>query len=325
MTDLSTVRQAEGLRVHFHFHPYNFDSGGHAVEKADSSGVKRKYLGGVTSGPRWDSHGERMTQKAIDFFMEQANRGDVLLYPDLHGIAASGDIGILVAGDILENGDWHTEFRLYDEHDPVDQRAREIASKEWRQVKGLPPYRYPRQKGFSVEGDCPPESIILVSREGQRVMDKVFLDGVILTPRPAYTDSVANAVYKALGEELPLEGTIHSKIRNRLEEGEIKDSYFRRRYQVQDALEEMIREVMNSGEGDKGELLGVLFDEFKSLMVPLVLGAAPIFEGEEPGPGVARALNARNGSADASHVMSAIYKSMDELLLLFKGVEHVAS
>ena len=141
MTAETPVKKA----ISFHFHPKDFTSGGHAVEKADG-GKKRRYLAGISSGVKIDAHDERMTPKCVKSFMDQANSGTILLYPDIHGIKASKDIGILTKAEVLPNGDWHCEFRLYDEMDDVDSESVQTANKIWKQINGMPPYKKPLQK-----------------------------------------------------------------------------------------------------------------------------------------------------------------------------------
>lgn len=197
------INKTTATAVKFNFQPYHIDSREHVVEKSER-GMKRKYVRGVASGIREDGHGERMTSNCIKSFSNQANSGDILLYPDVHGIQFTKDIGILVSHEVQPNGDWFIENRLYDEGDDVGQGTLETIDKLWKQLNGLPPYKVPKQKGFSIEGYVPNESILQVNKEGTgRVMDDVQLDGVVIVPRPAYQDSIAHAVYKALGEPAP--------------------------------------------------------------------------------------------------------------------------
>jgi len=191
----------ENNKISFHFHPYGFENKTHVVEKSDSKGRKRRYLKGISSGLKMDQHQERMTEKCIQSFSDQANSGDILLYPDVHGVKGTDDIGILNSHMIDNLGDWHTEFRLYDEFDEAESYQIQKANVLWKQVAGLPPYSKPKQKGFSIEGFIPPNGIIAMKEDGtERVMDGIELDGVVVVPRPAYKDSIANAVFKALGE-----------------------------------------------------------------------------------------------------------------------------
>ena len=222
--------------IKFNFHPFEIDKGNHAVYKSEGSdGVKRRYLKGISSGIKIDGHGERMTDKCIKSFMDQATQGDILLYPDVHGIQASSDIGILTKAEVMPNGDWLTEYRLHDARDGIGANKMEKINDIWKQIRGDKPYTVPRQKGFSIEGFIPDEGIVTSDMSGgKRVINNVELDGVILVPRPAYKDSVANAIYKALGEVNPhrennlrkqmcdgLKGVLHEKVMGE----ELKDNY----------------------------------------------------------------------------------------------------
>ena len=202
-------------KIAFHFHPFEYDSKSHVIEKS-IDGVKKRYLKGVSSGIKIDGHGERMTEKCIKSFMDQANSGDVLLYPDIHGIKQSEDIGILTKASVSPIGDWETEYKLYDESDGVGQNKLEVIDTIWKQLNGIAPYSKPLQKGFSIEGFIP-DAGVQMSQTGKRVIDNVELDGVVLVPRPAYQDSVANAVYKALGELPPWQvNKVQKNLNNKL-------------------------------------------------------------------------------------------------------------
>ncbi len=266
-------------KIKFNFHP----RANNTVEK-DENGKKRRYLYGVTSGIKTDLHGERMTENCIKSMMDQAQAGEILLYPDVHGVRATDDIGRLVEATILENGDWETGYRLYDASDDVGPVTQERADKMWRQSCGLPPYEKPIQKGFSIEGYIPDDGIIEMSSDGRRVIDKVQLDGVVVVPRPAYGDSIASAIYKALngGENyLRTKKGIESHIQQKLQSQELRDEYYSKRYNMIEALDEMIEEVMTGDIIDKAERLNVIFDEFKMVMVPLIINSAGVFEPRE--------------------------------------------
>lgn len=172
----------DSRRIRFKFHPLDFEKNLHAVEKSINGGQKRRYLMGVSSGEKLDGHGERMTQKCIKSFMDQANRGAILLYADRHDVNYTDDIGILSGARVLNDGDWETTFRLYDQEDGLGDNTIQKADKLWRQVNGLAPYPHPLQKGFSVEGYIPDDGIVEMSEDGRRVMDNVVLDGVVVVP-----------------------------------------------------------------------------------------------------------------------------------------------
>jgi hypothetical protein len=279
-------------KISFHFQPYEFDQKNHYVEKEDKEGRLRKYIIGISSGLKIDGHEERMTEKCIKSFMNQSSTGDILLYPDIHGIEASNDIGILNSAKVLDNGDWYTEYRLYDEFDNVGPIKLEKIDTIWKQQTGAPPYNYPKQKGMSIEGFIPPGAIIggEQAEDGsiqKKVIDDVILDGVVLVPRPAYADSVATACYKALGELPPafrqnLKKSIKNELKNRLDEEELNDIYYRKKYDLQDALDTQIEKIMKrQKDSRKKEKIEILFDEYKELMVEIIMNSENLFMNNE--------------------------------------------
>lgn len=254
-------------KVSFHFRLPDFM---HSVEKAEG-GRKRKYLKGITSGIKQDGHTEKMTEKCIKSFHAQAQSGDILLYADRHDVSYTDDIGILVNHTVLPNSDWETEYRLYDEDDGVGANTIEKADKLWKQINGLPPYSKPRQKGFSIEGTVDDKDIIQHNTQGgERVMDNVLLDGVVVVPRPAYQDSIATAVYKALGEMSPWK--ISKEVEKVFKSGVIKstDNYHLGRYKLEDNLYEAIESVMKSDMVNKDRILDEIFEVHKSHMKSLI-------------------------------------------------------
>jgi hypothetical protein len=275
--------KSEAKRINFLFHPKDYESKGHAIEKADDSGVKRKYLCGISSGLNTDKHGERMSEKCIKSFMQQASTGDVLLYTDVHGIRASEDIGILTKAEILPNGDWYTEYRLYDELDNIGPQKSETIDYVWRQMLGLPPYKKPKQKGFSIEGIIPENAVSIKNGEIDRsVIEDILLDGVVLVPRPAYGTSIAIAICKAFGETSPeRKTTIINYLRENIEQNEISNKFHQLKWDYQNALEEVIEKIMRRGQNNKQEELDLVFNEYKDLMISLILQSEKLFLDEE--------------------------------------------
>lgn len=260
-------------RIAFKFHPFDFENKNHSVEK-NEGGKQRRYLCGISSGIRPDHHGERMTEKCIKSFMDQANNGDILLYTDKHDVEFTGDIGILTKSEIKDNGDWYTEYRLYDEDDGVDTASLEKANKLWKQVNGIKPYTKPKQKGFSIEGHVPEGGIVEMSSAGQRVLDNVELDGTVVVPRPAYKDSIAHSVYKALGMETPwiLRSDFGKELQNRLMKDYHRDTFHKKQYQLEDALSNLIEEIMITKDcNEREERLQSAFKEYSNIMIPLIM------------------------------------------------------
>lgn len=282
-------KESKRIPIPFHIHPYKFEEGLHAVEKSDDLGRRRRYLVGYSSGMKIDGHGERMTKSCIDYMQEQARKGSILLYEGQHGVTHSMDLGKLVNSSITPLGEWVTEYRLYDEGDGFapGSLTLERADKLWKQVNGLPPYvdetgaPKPLQKGFSIEGYIPESGIIEMSDTGQRVIDKVDLDGVLVTPRPSYQDSVITAVYKALDELPPQKRisfteSIRGKFINKIEEEERKSNYYSQRYKLDDALNESIEDIVNRG-GQLKDKLELLMREYSIMLIELIISSTDVF------------------------------------------------
>jgi hypothetical protein len=269
--------------IKFLFHPYKFEDKKHYLEKSDSNGSKRRFLKGIASGEKTDGHGERLTQKAIKSMQDQANSGDILLYADVHGIKGTDDIGRIESSEISPNGDWIIEARLYDEVDGIGSNTMERVDKLWKQINGLPPYRFAKAKGFSIEGFIPDDGIVEMAQDGRRVIDNVILDGVVTVPRPAYQTSIANAIYKALNETPPwmIEKAADS-FKSIIATDEIQNNYYKKRFQFQDLLEERIENIMLSDNiKEKDRALTALFDGYKEAMIELITQSNGIFKKSE--------------------------------------------
>jgi hypothetical protein len=239
-----------------------------------------------------DGHGERMTEHCIESMMNQGNSGNVLLYAGLHGVNFIDDLGILKSS-VVENGNWITDYMLYDESDEanVGRDTVERANKLWCQVNGLAPYKAPIQKGFSIEGVVPEDQILdkTVNDDGSwtnRVINDMVLDGTVVVNRPAYKDSVITAVYKCLGElhpeaKLKLSKSYQGLLIDTLKEHQDKRNFYQQFFEINSVLEEKISDIMKIPDNRESERLAILFDEYKGLMVGLILQHADIFR-EEP-------------------------------------------
>lgn len=264
-------------KISIHFRQYAAPDGASAVEKAAEGGQKHRYLCGITTGLRPDLNGERVTENCIQSIVRQAESGDVLLYTDVHGIKATEDIGILTHFEVRPDGDWYTEYRLYDESDGIGPEKLETIDTIWKQVNGLPPYTKPRKKGFSIEGTLPPDLIKL--REDQKVLDDIHLDGVLLVPQPAYKDSAAHAVFKALGLEMPhqFRAGVKELFEQRVEKDRAGRTYAAARYDLDQARDEKVEQVMRSDADDKPARIRTIFEEYGQLSSELVFKSAALF------------------------------------------------
>jgi hypothetical protein len=310
-------------RIQVLYHPADIEHNKHTLEKADSTGQKRRYLKGIASGTKVDGHGERITNACIKSFHDQANKGDILLYADRHGVAYSDDIGILTKSEIDPLGDWNVEFRLYDSLDGVGANTLETADKIWRQTNGLPPYHRPKQKGFSIEGYIPDDGILSMSSDGKRLINEVTLDGCVLVPRPAYRTSVAQAIYKALDEKPPwnVDKEVESTFKKIIATEEIQNSYYRKRVQFQDALEDQIEKIMTSESmPEKEDILEKLFAEYSDSMIELIMNSASIFDksraNSETRPEEETGEIYKSAKADRTAVIKSMIANIDTVIAL---------
>jgi len=268
-------------KISIHFQPVIQKTGSMTVEKS-MNGKVRRYLEGVSSGLKEDAHKERVSEKCLKQFMELANSGDILLFPDIHGIRQSEDIGILEKAEILPNSDWFTSYRLYDEDDNPGALKLEKINNIWKQCNGLPPYSKPKIMGFSIEGIIPDKGIIM-SKSGDSILDNILLDGVVLVPRPAYLDSVANAVYKALNvlppwREEKVKNIVKSQLNEFLHEQELTNMYWNKKFELNNAFQHIIEKIMADSQNMKGERLDIVFNEYKVAMINLLMKSQELFK-----------------------------------------------
>lgn len=276
----------EQRRIEFHFSPQMDGAKMRAVEKDDGGKPRRRYLYGITSGTKVDGTGERMTMKAIQSFHDQARSGDVLLYSGKHGVDFTDDIGRMVASSIDPEGNWSTEYRLYDEHDGFKPESTTLqkADKLWRQINGMAPYTHPRKKGFSVEGYIPETSgVVQMDQMGHRAMDEVVLDGVVCVSRPAVKDSVAMAVCKALGiQHIDQQ---RDAFRRALSVHKDAEDYFSRRLILDSTLEDQIERIVKKATPEMDDELRTLFVAYGDHLIPIIRGSESVFKDEPLGRG----------------------------------------
>jgi hypothetical protein len=272
--------------------PIHFDITSH-VEKADDKGQLRRYLKGVASGIKYDATQERMTKRCIDGMLAQSRTGEILMYEGQHGVDYTDDLGRLVEAEVTMAGEWSIECRLYDSMDGFEAGSQtlEKADKLWKQVNGLPPYETPIRKGFSIEGLIPEGGIISMNEQtgGERVIDAVDLLGVIVTPRPAYTDSNIIAIYKALDiDKIPVQsrdrlaGKMRNNFQAKLEKEESQSSFYMKKCKADEVLDESVEYILEMGTQIE-DRLNILFDEYKQTMVGLILSHKSAFEREQAG------------------------------------------
>ncbi len=253
------------------------------MTEKQEGGRKRRYLSGVASGLAVDAHGEQMTEQAIASFLTQAQDTDILLYFN-HGKDFFEDVAILVKSEKLENGDWFTVYRLYDEDDDVPEEKLKRIETVWRQINGLAPYQKKRQFGFSIEGIIP-EGKIRSEFGGENegtFIDEVQLDaGVTLVTRPAYLTSVAHAIEKAVKSWR----TKKNSFDDNLQSARAERDFFDRKDELDAILERSIGDLFKSTASleEKAEQFRSVYMSYVDQLVELHrAGGFRIFEDEEP-------------------------------------------
>lgn len=312
-------------RINFYCQPFGFEKSEHAVEKDNKTGAKGRYLKGIASGSKIDGTGERITENAIKSMVNQAKSGEILLYADRHNVMHSNDIGKMVDQSIMPNGDWMVEFKLYEPSDGMGANTDETVNKIWKQLKGLPPYTRPRQRGFSIEGFIPDSGILQMSADGKnRIIDDVKLDGVVLVTRPAYETSIASAIYKALEEQMPhqVRKEISNKLNNAITKAESNDNYYKQRYRLQDIFSDEIENIMKAGADQFA--LESLFEEYSIAMMDLLQNNKGLFLEEsntESVDEVETLYNVSKGTPEPKNKLT-IYKSLlGQLQMLEKQLQ----
>jgi len=254
----------------------------------------------------------------------QAGSGEILLYEGQHGVEHTADLGRLVESQITPEGDWITIYRLYDSFDNVGPIKLERAETLWNQVNGLPPYKKAIQKGFSIEGYIPDEGIIEMSESGQRVIDSVDLDGVLVTPRPSYKSSVITAVYKALGElsperEIFLSEKIKNELASNLLNEELKHNYHSKRIRIEDMFNDMIEKYVNQGDLLRQKLV-LLFAQYTELMINLIVENADILRTIEKRPADQPDIPDESGAVDVAKAQrTRMLNTIEDLALAYKA------
>ena len=249
-------------------HPYDpvkkqiVESGsGFAIEK-EEGGKTGRYLCGVVSGVDMDAHGDRMSKEAIQDFVKQFEEKDITLYVN-HNREYTRDIANMSKSEILSNGDWYCEFKMYEEEDGVPDIDLQEVNKVWKMANALHPYKKSRQFGFSIEGLIE-EKDIEKTADG-RIIKKVDLDpGVSLVTKPAYQSSMATAVAKALN--VVNKSIIDEYIGKKDSDFDAMDE----KWAIESAKDDLISQILQTDQGngqDKEAMLSDLLDDYKSKML----------------------------------------------------------
>ena len=190
------------------------------VLKKDSNGKERKYLYATSSGSLYrDAHNEKMTERCIKGFQEQAQTKTIyLLHPHDENILAN-HIGKL-EGDqsyIDENGEWKTVFRFWDDEDlkhdiPSALVAR--AKDAWNSITGQGVYdgKPSALRQLSIQGLIDENKDIIQATDGSggRNLDWIELSCISLVEKGAYPQENITPVEKVF-KQLYDSGKIQKK------------------------------------------------------------------------------------------------------------------
>lgn len=319
-------------QIVFRFHPYEYETLGNTLTKSEKGAKgekkKRMYLRGISSGLMKDGQGERMTPNCIKSMHKQASSGDIVLHAGKHGKDFQDDIGILTASSVTKDGDWLTEYRLYDELDEpvVGTQTVQTAKKVWAKLNGIFPYTKRAQKGFSIEGIYYDRDIIGGEKQADgsvtgRVINDIQLDHVVLVNRPAYGDSVATSIYKSLGEYMPeqretIKKGLMDSFSKKIQDREKEDSYYKSMYTLNGTLEDEIVNIMRMKDDRKALRLEMLFDEYKTAAIPLIMQYAQIFRMDDSQDG-----EEGIDTPSVAEVLKSITATVKELTVAFGGIK----
>lgn len=190
------------------------------VLKKDSNGKERKYLYATSSGSLYrDAHNEKMTERCIKGFQEQAQTKTIyLLHPHDENILAN-HIGKL-EGDqsyIDENGEWKTVFRFWDDEDlkhDVPSALVARAKDAWNSITGQGVYdgKPSALRQLSIQGLIDENKDIIQSTDGSggRNLDWIELSCVSLVEKGAYPQEDITPVEKVF-KQLRESGKVKKK------------------------------------------------------------------------------------------------------------------
>jgi hypothetical protein len=96
-------------------------------------------------------------------------------------------------------------------------------------------------------------------------------------------------------------------LRENVEGKELRDSFYRRKWDIQETLEQEIERIMRRGEPTAKQQLEILFDEFRDLMVELITESPSLFTENADG---AEVMNSPYGEKVERASKIEVYKSL---------------
>ncbi|MBE0302184.1 hypothetical protein Lepto782_23475 (plasmid) [Leptospira interrogans serovar Canicola] len=238
--------------------------------KKDASGRERRYLVGTSSGPKKDAHKDAMSEKCIKGFQQQSLDKTILLVHPHTDNLIENQIGILDKSAIDQDGEWKTQFRLFDKYDLEDnpefsKTIVEKANQFWMMVRGEGAYSKPtRISQFSIQGLMREEDVLKTSNG--IVIDWIELDAVAAVTKGAYPQNDFLTVEKALTQFIK-KGELQDAVVQDQQTRDLYDENLRIDYVFRDRFRDIIESKDSTDQ--KRERISNLFDEYKQLTMDL--------------------------------------------------------
>ncbi|MDI7218871.1 hypothetical protein QMN07_15325 [Leptospira santarosai] len=238
--------------------------------KKDASGRERRYIIGTSSGPKKDAHTDSMSEKCIKGFQQQSQEKAILLvHPHTENLIEN-QIGILDKSAIDQDGEWKTQFRLFDKYDLEDnpefsKAVVEKANQFWMMVRGDGAYGKPtRISQFSIQGLIKNDDV--TKTEKGPVINWIELDAVAAVTKGAYPQNDFLTVEKALTQFIQ-KGELQDAIVQDQKTRDLYDENLSIDYIFRDSFRNIIESKDSTDQ--KKERISNLFDEYKQLIMNL--------------------------------------------------------
>ncbi|EMO53892.1 hypothetical protein LEP1GSC172_3322 [Leptospira noguchii] len=238
--------------------------------KKDASGRERRYLVGTSSGPKKDAHKDSMSEKCIKGFQQQSIDKTILLVHPHTDNLIENQIGILDKSAIDADGEWKTQFRLFDKYDLKDnpefsKTIVEKANQFWMMIRGEGAYSKPtRISQFSIQGLMKAEDVS--ETENGAVIDWIELDAIAAITKGAYPQNDFLTIEKALTQFIQ-----KGELQDAIIQGQKTRDLYEENWNVESEFRDQFRKIIESKDSSdqKKERISNLFDEYKQLTVEL--------------------------------------------------------
>lgn len=251
---------------------FGISNGQSRIEK-DEKGTEHRYLEGTSSGSLFiDAHNERMSERCIKGFQQQAEEKTIyLLHPHTNDLLTN-HIGILISDkSFVDNmNEWKTVFKIWSNNDlnnGIPKSNIDRANDFWNMITGNGVYKKPTAiKQFSVQGLV--DETKDIRHEGNiRIIDWVDLDGVSVITKGAYPQddfTVAQKIFKQL--DIKQIGIL----KNKIQKSENMEDFYISEMKLEDKYNDVKNEILfndNLNNDEKKEQLIALLDEYREMSI----------------------------------------------------------